>query len=493
MIGPQAGRTPWPPGTPPTSRMQAANHTASGSTPLRTLRWLGPLLAYAVLRTFWHWTSYAMNPDVAIQMQVALNLMKGLGVTFCMGPTGAPVCTDYFNHPPGGSLWILLFQPLTGNIILSDLVGRCVMSVIEGALVLAILRRYALGRQGQFVVMAVTALYVGHLDRGGATDMLSGILSFWVMVLVHERLRPDDARRPSPVALLSALVLLLPVIKYNAITVSLTPLALFLAAAGLGRGRLLTRREMAGLGFATAGALGLFLWMVKTKVVSHPVLAGLGYSSGGVKSTFAYQPSAWADLPRVDHFWLHFGKDVDRYVKYAVDYFHPASAGPLFLHHATQAATLACLALLLWAIRRRTPLQPPLIFTIGAFSLSQAALLALMTLTHEPEIAKYGIDGMKWVYMEEARYYSYISFAVMLALLVAAWRHLRPAFWGLTLLIGLNAAKSLPYRTSAVPRLVKTLDRLERGEPLPPFEEPRADRDAYFLRTLLLGRYDGQP
>jgi hypothetical protein len=341
--------------------------------------------------------------------------------------------------------------------------------------------------------MAVTALYVGHLDRGGATDMLSGILSFWVMVLVHERLRPDDARRPSPVALLSALVLLLPVIKYNAITVSLTPLALFLAAAGLGRGRLLTRREMAGLGFATAGALGLFLWMVKTKVVSHPVLAGLGYSSGGVKSTFAYQPSAWADLPRVDHFWLHFGKDVDRYVKYAVDYFHPASAGPLFLHHATQAATLACLALLLWAIRRRTPLQPPLIFTIGAFSLSQAALLALMTLTHEPEIAKYGIDGMKWVYMEEARYYSYISFAVMLALLVAAWRHLRPAFWGLTLLIGLNAAKSLPYRTSAVPRLVKTLDRLERGEPLPPFEEPRADRDAYFLRTLLLGRYDGQP
>jgi|GEM_PF-5552050 len=473
--------------------MHQTSQPHAGSPTSRYLRWLVPVMLYTAIRSAWQWTSYALNPDVAIQMQVALNILQGLGVTFCMGPAGATVCTDYFGHPPGGSLWMLLFQPLTGNIIISDLAGRCVMSAIEGALVLGILRRLGLGRLGLPVVMAVTAAYVGHLDRGGATDTLSGILSFWVMAIVYERLMTPDDRGRLPVVLLLVLILVLPAIKYSAVTVSLTPLALFLATTAFVRPRLLSRREMAGLSLATGGALALFLWMVKSKVVSHPVLAGLGYSSGGVKSTFAYHPTAWADLPRIDYFWLHFGREVDRYVKYMAGRLHPGADGPMFLHHATQAATLAVVALLLWAIRRKTRLQPTLLLTVGAFTLSQAALLALMTLTHEPEIAKYGIDGLKWVYIEEARYYSYITFAVMLSLLVAAWRHLRPVFWGLALLLGLNTALSFKVRQPAVPRLIDTLGRLERGEPQPPFEDPRGERDAHFLRTLLLGRQDGQP
>lgn len=457
------------------------------------LRLVGLVLLYAGIRAVWHWVSYAFIPDAAIQMQVALNLLDGKGVTFCMDPGGGPVCTDYFNHPPGGSFWMLLFQPLTGNIILADLAGRCAASLLEGALLLGILRRLGMGGLGLSALMAVAAIYVGHLDRGGSTDMLAGILSTGLMWLAYDRLRSPGALGPASLSLACTAILALPLVKYNAVTASLTPLAVFLAAGILGRRRVLPRRQMALLAMSTAGAFALFIWLVKVRVVSHPVLAAQGYSSGQVKSTFAYYPEAWADLWRVDYFWLHFGMQVDRYVKYATLLLHPGSPGPMYLHHVTQAVSLGCLALMVWRIRRRTALQADLLFTIGAFALTQAALLALMTLTHEPEVAGYGIDGRKWVYMEEARYYGYISFAVMLSLLVAAWRYLRPLFWGLALLVGLNTAKSFQARAPTVPRLIDTLGRLERGEPLPPSRDPRAGREAHFLRTLLLGRPDAQP
>lgn len=447
------------------------------------------LILFSAIRCLWLYVTYSVGNDQCTQMNVALNLLDGRGIVFGRIPADGSGFIPYNWFPPGISFLMVPFIWLSGNPFVAEFVLKCLISILEGAMLISILRRINVSDTGRAVLVAVLALYIGHMDRGGVTDMYTAVAGVWLMWVAYRRIetgeRFDAATRVALALVLPSMVLM----KYNALPIVMVPLGMFLWMAIFNRQRYLDRREWLSLSLASFLSLACFIWSIKF------IGAGNARASDSMKNLgsgelFGLFVERGPHLLRIDPFWLHFGKRVDMYFKYVYSRF---LAGPsvslIESYHFWQLTSLTLFAVLLYALHRRVSFQKNLLRVLFFFTAAHVSFLSLLTIVKGPEMnVRYGVDGVFWTFMEESRLFAHLSFAIALVLLLTAWRHLRPVFWGLALLFSFNTLRSMSDTRSEMGYLTDTYERMKQVPPPDMTAEVRDNRRAYYIWNFLLGR-----
>jgi hypothetical protein len=445
------------------------------------------VMLFMVLRCLWLYKAYNLTYDPAQYMNLALNVLNGIGYKICYfyddGKNIVP--TNWF--PPGYPLTLIPFFLATGNLFVAELIIHCLIALIEALVVTSIIRNYIASTTGRFLLTAVVALYVGHIDRGGGPDMYFTVTGFWLM---WEMFRRIETGQPFGTAKLTAfffVMLSMVVMKFNAIVIVVVPIGMFLCL-GLLYGRwYLKRSEWAALSLSTLAAISFFVWF----------LFFYGANNGWIEHVgdkLATDPARMSFLDRlyfllqIDHFWLHIGQRFDYYYKFFYIWLSGGQATNLQLSHFRQIAALLIFLSIIYVIRRRAPFRKSLLQVLFFFTLPQVGLLAFLSVIGEPELGTGGFDGVYWVHISEARFYGHLTFAITLAVLIHSWRHARFVFWPLALLFCLNSARTIFDTKSKLSYLSETYAKMESGTHPDVKGETQRVRSAYFIWHLILCR-----
>jgi hypothetical protein len=445
-------------------------------------------LIFSAVRCLWLYVTYSVGNDQCTQMNVALNILEGRGIVYGSITQDGSVFTPYNWFPPGVSFLMVPILWLTGNPFVAEFVIKCLISILEGALVVSIVRRFVVSEVGRAVLVAVLALYTGHLDRGGVTDMYTAVGGVWLMWIAYRRIESGVRFDTSTQAALAFVLPSMVMMKYNALPIVMVPLGMFLWLAIFSRQRYLDMREWVSLSFASLLSLACFVWSIKFIGAGNARAAesvqNLG--SGQLASLFAERGS---HLLRIDPFWLHFGKRVDMYFKFIYTRFLAGpSASLIEAFRFWQLTSLVIFAVLVYALYRKASFQKNMLRVLFFFTLAHVSFLSLLTIVKGPELnARYGVDSIFWTFMEESRLFAHLTFAFALALLLAAWRYSRPIFWGLAILFSFNTVRSMADTKSEMGYLTDAFHRMQQTPPPDITAEVRDNRRAYYVWNYLLG------
>lgn len=457
-----------------------------GKSSIRTHIYL--LLLFSAIRCLWYYLTYTVGNDQCAQMNVAINIMEGRGIVYTyLSPEGVRYIP--FNwFPPGVSFLMAVPLWLTGSPFVAEFMVKCLIAILEGAMIISILKHYV--RPGSALVLStiVLALYTGHLDRGMVTDNFNAVAGVWLMWVIYRRIETESrfslATRVSLAIVMSSMVLM----KYNALSIVLAPLGIFICLAIFTRKRYLDSREWASLTFASVLSLVCVVFCTKfigsgnTRAFESVEALGSDRLSALVMERAPY-------LIRIDPFWLHIGRRVDMYFKFIYTRFSDGPTTSLIgAYHFWQLSYLAIFAALIYALYLRAGFQRNLLRILLFFAVAQISFLFIITIVSGPILnAKDGVDSVLWTYIEEARFYGHLTFAMMIVLLLATWRHLRPVFWGLAFLVSYNTTRTMIDSKSELGHLTDTYEWMKRTPPPDVSEEIRTNRRSYYMWQFVLG------
>lgn len=451
---------------------------------------LALVFAFAAVRCLWLYLVYTFGPDQAAQMNVAMNIMDGRGIVYGAIPDNGLGYVPFNWFPPGYSFFIIALFKLTGDMFVSDYLLKCLFSFLEGALVVSIARSFVASKSGRAIVVLLFAFYIGHMDRGMANDMIVAVAAMWLMYTLYRRV-DTGVRFDARTLIVMALALLGMILaKYNSLPIVLAPLGLFLWL-GVFHGKwILDRFEWASICVATLISVAGFVWCIKFIGTGHQVISDSSNSIG----TGSYGGILFERLGhffRIDPFWLHFGRRVDMYFKSLFDFLAGSSSSLKGAFHFWQISTLVIFASVLILISRRVAIKKDLVTVLGFFAAVQVSFLFLLAVVRGPEHpVRYGIDGSIWTYMEEARYYNHLTFAITLAVLIACWRNLRPLYWLLSAVFLYNTIRTMADGKSELAYLSRTFENLRNATVSEADEEAKRNRRAFYLWNYMLGNKD---
>lgn len=466
-------------------------NTITGNSSIRTHIYL--LLLFSAIRCVWYYVTYTVGNDQCAQMNVAINIMEGRGIVYTyLSPEGVRYIP--FNwFPPGVSFLMAAFLWLTGSPFVAEFIVKCLIAILEGAMIISIMKHYV--RPGSALVLStiVLALYTGHLDRGMVADNYNTVAGVWLMWIAYRRIdtgvRFDVATQASMAVVLPSMVLM----KYNALPIVMVPLGMFLCLTIYYRQWYLDRREWVSLSFASLLSIACFIW--STSFIgftnSRAVASINNLKYGQLTDLLAERVPHFL---RIDPFWLHFGRRVDMYFKFIYSRFMAGTASSLIeSFHFWQLSSLAIFAALIYFLYRKSSLQRNLLCVLFFFTAAQISFLYYMTIFYGPFLnSKWGVDGNFWTYMEEPRLFSHLTFAFMLALMVSAWRHLRPIFWGLAIITTYSTVRTLVDSKSELGYLADTYAWMKQTPPPDVTAEFGKNRRSFYVWHFLLGhsKYD---
>jgi hypothetical protein len=469
------------------------------------------IVFFSLFRFIWLYCVYGVGIDQAVQMNVAFNIMDGRGIVVgpLPGDTGGhaafnwmegkrlPIApmpghvglyTPYNWFPPGISFLLIPFHFLTGNIFLSEYLLKCVISGMEGLLLVKIIGKYMTGIQGKALLIFILAFYTGHIDRAGVSDMFCGVAGLWLMWVTYRRISTGVPLDRWTILLMAAVMPSMVLVKYNAIAIVLLPMGLFILLVFIKGKWILSSREWVALFVCTSLSVASLIWSLTFISSAHFVLSEM---SGNIRSHSAGRIFSVRlnHLLRLDTFWLHFGKRMESVFKAVYGIIIGDGSEQLDAYRFWQVLSLVVFLTLLFLILRKSTLDRSLSLVLLFASAIHVVFLSLLTLFKGPDVdAKYGVDGLIWTYIEEPRFFCHLALAFTLVLLIGAWKHVRLAFWLLSVFLFYNTLKTtlvsksdLGYHSSMFRKMYpQTYDDVSG--------EIATNRKAYLMWAFVLGR-----
>jgi hypothetical protein len=117
---------------------------------------------------------------------------------------------------------------------------------MEGALLVRIITKYIAGIWEKALFVLLFALYIGHIDRSGVSDMFCGLAGLWLMWVTYRRLLTGESWHSWTIMAMAVVMPSMTLVKYNAIAIVALPMVLFVFLGVLRRKWILDIREWGG-------------------------------------------------------------------------------------------------------------------------------------------------------------------------------------------------------------------------------------------------------
>jgi hypothetical protein len=361
-----------------------------------------PVFVYFIIRSFSWFFLIGLAPDIVNQLNMAINISEGNGFVLSNYDfkTGCMLYSNYYSHPPFLSVLLFIYKLVFGDLIWSLFAIAITLSFFEALLVNSLLDSIGIGSKTKFGLMLFLGMYIGHLDRGLISDYFALIWAMWFIYNIYLLLMQRQNNLNSAYIKLIISLILMPFVKYTLIPLVFLP-SIFLVLQLILKNARWAEIKLRFLIINFTSSISLFLVFLFIK-------------QGPVSIRQEYFIFDWFNLLKVDYFWLHFGLELDRFYKY-VSWNLPNGLA-LDFWNIGQIISLGiwCLVLI-FCWRERTFFNRALAKGIvGLFviaTLLQVLFLAFLTITNVPQgPVKYGVDDKVWVFIEEARYYNYLTF-----------------------------------------------------------------------------------
>lgn len=371
------------------------------------------VLVYFIIRAFSWVFLIGLAPDIVNQLNMAINISEGNGFVLSNYDfdTGIMLYSNYYSHPPFLSVLLFIYKSVIGDLIWSLFALAITFSFFEALLVNNLLNSMGIISKTKLSLMLILGMYVGHLDRGLISDYFALIWAIWFIynsyLLLTQR---QNNTNNSVYTKLSISLILMPFVKYTLIPLVFLPVV-FLVFQLISRKAKWVEIKLEFLIVNVSSFISLFLVF---RFINQ----------GPVSTVQKYFSVDWFNLLKVDYFWLHFGLELDRFYKH-ISWNLPNDLAIDFWN-VGQLITLAVWGLLIVLFWRKRMLSvingaKRIVGVFGIAMILQVLFLVFLTVTNEPQgPVKYGVDDKVWVFIEEARYYNYLTlfFFIVFTLLV---------------------------------------------------------------------------
>ncbi len=365
------------------------------------------VIIYFLIRAFSWLFLIGLAPDIVNQINMAINLSDGRGFVLNQFDfnTSRNIYSEYFSHPPFFSFVYMIYNNVIGNLIWSLLAIAVTLALFEAILLKNILLKMFISGRKLFYLMSIMALYIGHLDRGLISDYLALVWAVWFIHSTYLLFSIDDNKDKIWIYIQFAVsIVLMPLVKYSLIPITCLPVCVIFYFIVFKRHDWIQKRSIVYLVIISFFvSIGLFLFLMQLEQETENV---------------KYFDFVVYDLLKLDYFWLHFGMEIDRLYKHI--YWNLPNSKEFHFWNIGQIFTIG-VWLVVWFISKKTGqkfINPNEKLTFYLFVISlflQVLFLFSLTVTNVPQgPVKYGIDKLVWVYIEEARYYNYLSFFAFL-------------------------------------------------------------------------------
>lgn len=404
---------------------------------------LAIFLAIAI-KSIWIYSNYNISNDISVQMNIAQNVYDGHGIK------GTRIEKDTLAYRPeltyGTAIPVLLaaLNFFTNNIVKADLVLRLLLVLSESILLVLVVFKYFDRNKDRFLITLTLCLYIGHLDRGKTGDYLSMVIVLAIVYLIIHRDSQSINFQPK-VLLISLLTLALPFVKYSAAPVILLPLSTWLVNYYASGRKLFNYSELKVLALSS--------------IISVCSLFSLAESNG----SFSLRLEKLWLLARIDYFWLHLGHNGDRIWKHFSWNISEHFGYQIPYYNIAQIGTLAIVIFIAFLMRSKlSTIKLELIVVITLLVL-QVGFLGYLTLSSEPQSGDWGVDQKIWVFIEEARYYNYLTFLLMAIMCFLTYKFYKPVFYVLLIFILIGSVRGLDFWNSRFPHINQKYETRKSG------------------------------
>lgn len=397
-----------------------------------------------LIKSIWLYSSYNITHDISVHMNIAQNIYDGHGIKATRIENGTVVYRPELTYGTAMPAILAALNYFTNNIVKADFYLRLLLALSESIILVFIIYKYFDNNKDRFLMTGTLCLYIGHLDRGKTGDYLSLVVVLAIVCLIISRAYQNTNFQPR-VLVLALLTLSLPFIKYSASPVILLPLSVHLVNYFFFGRKIFNNHEIKLLSL--------------TSVISVLMLFSLVGSSG----SSSFNPARISLLTRIDYFWLHFGYVGDRiwkhffwniseYFGYHIPYYTIAQIGTL----------LIIIALAVLSRSRLSAIKLELT-AVATLLILQVGFLVYLTLSREPQSGDWGIDQKIWVFIEEARYYNYLTLLIMVIICFLTFKFIRPLFYALLIFILISSASRMDFWNSRFPYILQKYERVRSG------------------------------
>jgi hypothetical protein len=350
-------------------------------------------IIYFLVRAFSLLFLFDLAPDISNQLNVAY-AMKTDGIyalrTFDFESQSIKF-SEYYSHPPLLSIIIFIIDVAVNNIVYSVFIFGLVIAVIESIIVVRIIYKYSSFRRSFEFQVLLSALFIGHLDRGTFSDYLSIVVAMYLVLQMLKILNNE----PLNVYFIAFLLILVPLIKY-----SLFPIVGSFVLINF----IISFRAQELFKYKNILIFSAFIFSAFILIY---------FKNQGVANISNSNNRLFIDLYnilKIDHFWMHFGLETDRVYKYMMWNFEQLFGFRIWFWHFGQLFGIMVLILVMYYSRQFFLKNSILVYITLISSVAQVLFLFYLQITTPPqEGVMYGVDDKNWVFLEEARYYNYLT------------------------------------------------------------------------------------
>jgi hypothetical protein len=348
-------------------------------------------IIYFLIRAFSLLFLFDLAPDISNQLNIAYAL-KTDGIyalrTFDF-ESQSFVFSQYYDHPPLLSIIIFILDLAVNNIVYSLFLLGLIVAVFESYLVVFLIEKYSKLNNYMLLQVILTSLYIGHLDRGTISDYLSLVIGIFLFIQILGFVM----KQPLNIFGVSLAVILIPLTKYSLLPIIGCFLIIYLFVLYQDRFRYVHKHIIIFISILMAASIINYFGQFENEKVN---------------STRFY--INFYDISKLDYFWMHFGLELDRVYKHFMWFFQRSFGIKIWYWYLGQLLGVFSLLYVLKKSKWHFSKKISFLRVAIILSLGQILFLLFLQITTGPqEGVLYGVDDKNWVYIEEARYYNYLT------------------------------------------------------------------------------------
>jgi hypothetical protein len=353
-------------------------------------------IIFFIFRFFLFVAIFRLTPNTVDQFNISYNFSQGNSLKLMLYDFDFnPKYYNYYEHPK-------LFSIVLGGVFL---VTRHVFFSLSILVVLLILWEYLLinfitkvlkiPNKNIFLFILLSSIYLGHLDRGTITDYFSMLFAIsFILFVFHLHLKSNF--KTIDFFLYTVFVILIPMVKYNMLALLfVAPILDLVFEKGI------IYKRLSFLAFPIILSLTIFYF--GTYQFVHVTKVENGFFLD-------------LNLLRIDYFWFHYGYELDRVFKYIS--WKSKFLWNLNFWNIAQIMTITFYIgiLKLRGLNILDKIKNSVFYKfILIITFVHMLFMVFLSVTNAPESpAFYGIDSKIWVFVEEARYFNFLTFLITL-------------------------------------------------------------------------------
>jgi len=366
---------------------------------------------------------FTVTPDTAVNINVASNILKGNWFQISEFQTNGLILNrPYFDHPPATSVLMSVFIFFTENEIVGLFASMIFLCICELYVINKILSLQVFRNKRGFLFMAL-ALFTGHLYTGGVADQFAMVLALFIFSNLMYLFEGLDESTPNRIVILNFSLILVPLVKFSLIPLAVASycvLSWYLI-------RVIKDRKSSKF---------LILFSILSGCLTLVLFLFLQNMSSMHFNTAHYFNIDLYNLSKLDYFWMHLGRYIDRVYKHITWNTDRIFGIHIEFWNIAQVSTFVLWCFIVFRPAILNELSFKILLLYGLFQTGYLMFLTVITAPQENVL--YGVDDKVWVYVEEARYYNYLSFISFIILTNILVDKFKMAFYFLLCLLVMN-------------------------------------------------------